>query len=390
MTRGRPATPLGTWGEVNFTETKHGKYQASTYLRLHSGKTVRIRATDTTKKKAETAIKIKCQERLKSEGNNSETLSTTSKTSELVDQWISQHKAAESTLKGYRSTINNHIKPALGNVRINEMNTFVIDSFLQSLSPAVSKQARAVLTQSFAMAVRYDLRPTNPVREARVVKPTNKKKARAVTATEFLAFRALAEFHQNSSPTKRLRAAPLLNIIDLLAATGARISELLSLKWEDVNLGSSPTVVIRPTKDHGVSTRHVELPSFAVDALNRQKTLSPPELMTFVFSTSTGTRIGTDKAELWFRETRANWHHWEGLEVPGEDKPIKPDLSWVTPHSFRRTMGTLIAAANGEYIASQQLGHADTATTRRHYIESPKTAQHVASLVDAYFQVSKK
>lgn len=390
MTRGRPATPLGTWGEVHFTETKHGKYQASTYLRLHNGKTVRIRATDTTKKKAETAIKVKCQERLKSEGNNSETLSTTSKTSELVDQWISQHKAAESTLKGYRSTINNHIKPALGNVRINEMNTFVIDSFLQSLSPAVSKQARAVLTQAFATAVRYGIRSTNPVREARVVKPTGEKKARAVTATEFLAFRALAEFHQNSSPTKRLRAAPLLNIIDLLAATGARISEVLSITWEDVSIEGNPTVVIRPTKDHGRSTRHVELPSFAVDALKRQKALSPPELMKFVFSTSTGTRIGTDKAELWFREARSSWSNWEGLEVPGDEELFKPDLSWVTPHSFRRTMGTLIAAANGEYIASRQLGHADTSTTRRHYIESPKTAQQVGKLVEEYFQVSKK
>ena len=44
-------------------------------------------------------------------------------------------------------------------------------------------------------------------------------------------------------------------------------------------------------------------------------------------------------------------------------------LGWVTPHVFRKTVATAIDAAEDLRTASDQLGHAGTDVTRRHYVE---------------------
>ncbi len=42
------------------------------------------------------------------------------------------------------------------------------------------------------------------------------------------------------------------------------------------------------------------------------------------------------------------------------------DPSWVTPHSFRRTVATVMSDAHGPAAASQQLSHAKPFTTEAH------------------------
>jgi integrase len=46
---------------------------------------------------------------------------------------------------------------------------------------------------------------------------------------------------------------------------------------------------------------------------------------------------------------------------------LPDDLSWVTPHSFRRTGATVVRDAHGPAAAQQQLSHAKLATTDAHY-----------------------
>ncbi|MCS4535418.1 site-specific integrase [Corynebacterium sp. HS2168-gen11] len=385
MATGRTATPLGTWGKIHTAQTNNGKIQASTYLRLHNGNTTRVRATATSKTAAINKLKQNCQQRLNITTNTPHTLTHTSKLNELLTHWLQQRNIAPSTHKNYTSRINNHIAPNIGNVRLNELTPLLLDSFIHTLPPATAKQTRAILSNALSLATRYQLIPNNPARETTPIKLTKNKQTRALTPQEFQAFKALATHYQHTSPTGHIRAAALTNILDLLAATGARIGEILTLKWQDVQLTTNPpTITIKPTKDKGKSTRYIELPNFGVQALERQKTLSLPHIYPYVFTTSTGTHIAVEKVELWIRQARQTWTTWPGL--PQQDGTIyKPDLSWVTPHSFRRTMGTLLANAKGEYIASQQLGHADTATTRRHYIETPRAGQKVASVVEDYY-----
>ena len=44
-------------------------------------------------------------------------------------------------------------------------------------------------------------------------------------------------------------------------------------------------------------------------------------------------------------------------------------IEGVTPHSFRRTVATVIDRASGPDLAAEMLGHTSSKITKEHYIE---------------------
>ena len=57
-------------------------------------------------------------------------------------------------------------------------------------------------------------------------------------------------------------------------------------------------------------------------------------------------------------------------------------LDWVTPHTFRKTVATLISERVDADTASQQLGHSSPAITREFYISKPAIAADVAHVLE--------
>jgi hypothetical protein len=53
---------------------------------------------------------------------------------------------------------------------------------------------------------------------------------------------------------------------------------------------------------------------------------------------------------------------------------LPADLSWMTPHSLRRTVATVVRDARGPAEAQQQLSHAKLATTEAHYLQRQTVA----------------
>lgn len=121
--------------------------------------------------------------------------------------------------------------------------------------------------------------------------------------------------------------------VELLVATGCRPNEVLALRWADIDiLGDPPTVKITGTLiDHG--------------------------------------RIaGT---------------------CGGHCAPHVPeDLAWVTPHSFRRTVATVVRDALGAELAQQQLSHAKLATTEAHYLQRQTRGPDVRAVIVAAESIS--
>jgi len=50
-------------------------------------------------------------------------------------------------------------------------------------------------------------------------------------------------------------------------------------------------------------------------------------------------------------------------------------LDWVTPHSIRMTVATLLDTRLSTKVAAAQLGHTNIAMTERHYVQRPVEAQ---------------
>jgi integrase len=172
----------------------------------------------------------------------------------------------------------------------------------------------------------------------------------------------------------------MADIIDLMLATGARIGEILALRWVDIDLDAErPTVTINGTiktepgrgtyrkasPKSDASVRTVALPGFAVAMLQRRRSATGENPSAAVFPTRNGTWQQVNNVERRWRQIR----HGTGLD-------------WVTPHTFRKTVATLISERVGAEAASQQLGHSYPAITREFYIAKPAIAADVAHLLD--------
>lgn len=63
---------------------------------------------------------------------------------------------------------------------------------------------------------------------------------------------------------------------------------------------------------------------------------------------------------------------------------LPDDLRWCTPHSFRRTAGTVVRDKLGVEAAQQQLGHAHLATTEGHYVQRKTMGPDVRDALDEF------
>lgn len=150
-------------------------------------------------------------------------------------------------------------------------------------------------------------------------------------------------------------------------APGPRPSEVLTLRWPDVDLlGDPPTVTVSGTLiDHG---RIAGKPLHRQDSRKGDAPLHTVVLPKFGVETLTTLvgESGVDGPVLTNRD--GGWMSLANMQRAMR-AALPDDLLWVTPHSFRRTVATVVRDAHGPAIAQQQLSHAKLATTETHYLQ---------------------
>jgi integrase len=60
-------------------------------------------------------------------------------------------------------------------------------------------------------------------------------------------------------------------------------------------------------------------------------------------------------------------------------------LDGTTPHTFRRTVGTLVAHEAGLDAAREQLGHSDPSVTYQRYVAARRVAPDLGPLLNRFF-----
>lgn len=378
MARGRPTTPLGTWGEISSRQLETGKWQSSTRLRLWNGETVRVRARANSKSASVNGVKEKCTERLGT--SDSEVLTTTSPVSDLMEHWIqTKNKVRPQTRDRYRNSIDRHIVPALGEMRIREVKPSFLNNWLQALPSGVAPNVRTVLKGAFKMATRYGLIPSDPMQ---VVEPVTveQKEVRALTREEIPKFRAKIARSGNET---------LRDVVDVSLATGLRAGEVLGIKWSDVSLEGEPPILrvsgsMVYSKDTGLirqeggksanASRPIQLSRTCVEILQRRK--EQYGALEMVFPSGAGTYLWENNFNRWLRK-------WRGDE-----------FDWVTIHSLRKTLGSLVYEELGPAKAAEVLGHSSSLLTERVYVQRNDSGVPIGDLVNAALdgvqKVSKK
>lgn len=205
-----------------------------------------------------------------------------------------------------------------------------------------------------------------------------------MTAVEFdhvraaVAAYALGQDGQGGPKPGRLLPA----FVELAIATGARPSEILALRWSDVDLlADPPTVTIT-----GTLIDHQRVPGMPLHRQDERKGGAPPHtvvLPKFGVEALTGL-IGQSGMEgPVFANRDGGWVSLNNLRRSLR-AALPEHLSWVTPHSFRRTVATVVRDALGVELAQRQLSHAKLSTTEAHYLQRQTTGPDVRATLDRF------
>ena len=261
----------------------------------------------------------------------------------LAERYMAAHVAANCnahTAGIYRGALDNHILPALGAMAVAAVGRTEAAALHHRLraTPRAANRALMVLSKMFALAESWGLAPTgaNPCRF--VPRYREGRRERFLTAAEYRrAGRELRALEAEGPGAARAAAA-----LRLLMLTGCRLTEVLGLRWDDVDRRAGELRL----RDAKTGARMVPLTPTAARLLDG---IAPVPGNPFVFP---GRRPGRHLVGL-----RPFWHRVRE----------RAGLEDVRIHDLRHAFASR-ALALGESLAmiGRLLGHADVGTTARY------------------------
>ena len=161
-------------------------------------------------------------------------------------------KVRERTLRGYRTIVNNHIKPAFGSIMLDELTSrhiqrYYADCMKRGLSARTVHHIHRLLRQSLRQAVDWDMTEKNPADDATPPAPTR---------PDIVPL----------SPAQTQRVMQIASGTDYFIPiflgiyTGMRRSEVLGLIWRNVHLEQNGIAVLQTMVDIPGDPTHIAQP----------------------------------------------------------------------------------------------------------------------------------
>lgn len=291
----------------------------------------------------------------------------------IDEEYLPTRKLAETTRRGYDSTLRNHVRPLFSRMKMKDANSHAIARALASIEhPGARLNAHKMLSAAFAYALGAGIVDINPM--ARVPRPDLPDyEADIYTLAEVLdAFEAV----------RGLDIEPGV----LLAFTcGTRASETCALGWTDLDLvrgpdGLSGALVVddsyhrlpgrRVTAEPKTkrSERVVAIPGFVVERLLELRgdgRIGP------LMVDATGQRMTPDGFS----------HRWRKLTCERRDKAGRviytPPVRHIELKNARHTAMTILLELGATiHDAAIRAGHSRDSTTDERYVKRTKRADH--------------
>jgi integrase len=334
-------------GEGSVYKTTDGRV-IGTWLDAN-GKTRYMTSKTMTKREMNAAVRKKLQERDEGLVHDSEGLTV----EKYMDRWLKSIRGnvRPGTFKPYEAIVRLHVKPTLGTVKLDKLNTMQLEKlYRQKLDAGLSarrvRYIHVTVRKALKDAVRLQLLPRN-VADAAIPPRAVKTEIEPLTQDQM---RSLLD----AAKGDKLEALYVLAI-----TTGMRQGELIGLQWKDVDLDGGTLRVNRSVYERVVSSpktnagrRTIRLSKLAESALKQHRVdaaTRSERLSEWVFPNANGTPIG-----------HQNLHN----------RSWKPLLRRAgLPHSVRfhdlrhSCISLLLSRGIPVKVVSEMAGHADISVT---------------------------
>jgi integrase len=271
----------------------------------------------------------------------------------VLEQFLTEHvdaKLKASTAREYRRLARLYIVPRLGPRPLTEVKRGDVARLHHDMAgePYQANRVLALLSKFFNWAERHGLRPdgSNPCRH--IEKYREQRRERFLSQAELARLGdALREAEQSKSCSPWVVAA-----VRLLTLTGARLNEILTLRWDYVD--EEHRCLTLPDSKTGRKVIHLNAPALAI-----LKTTPRLEGNPYVIC---GEKPG---------------RHLVNLEKPWRRIRRAAKLDDVRLHDLRHSFAS-VAASGGQslVIIGKMLGHSQPGTTARyaHLADDPVKA----------------
>jgi integrase len=247
--------------------------------------------------------------------------------------------------------LRDYIEAEFSKIPIREMRPLLINNWIQALKLSASskRNIRTVMSVCFRLAALHEFIPPMESNPMTLIKLKGvSKRTKKITPV------SVADF-------KRLLAAlpePLNIMVLLLGAYGLRISELLALKWEDIDERARTISIVR---------------KFTAGKLGDTKTESseaPLPLAKPILDALRAYRPATKESEWLFPSPRTGGPRSQSMLLTKGLKPVARELGLgnVGFHSLRHACRSWLSSG-GAAVGTQKdlLRHADVSTTMNVY-----------------------
>lgn len=287
----------------------------------------------------------------------------------LIDRYLAEEISArvrEDTASTYRGILKNWIRPRWGNEFLQSVRTLAVENWLKGIKRSANTRAhiRNLMHLLFNCAIRWELIEKNPVQLVR--QSTRRTRVPRVLTPE--EFRKLQDEMEE----------PYRTMVLIAGSLGLRISEILGLRWGDIDWDNL-TILIQRSVVHGrvygtkseTSRKPMPLdPQIAEALLTYRRQAVYVEQGDYIFAGDSGKP------------------RWGGIMLTDHIKPaaLRAGIGKIGWHTFRHTFSSILHQG-GISLAVQKepLRHADIHTTMNIYTQAVSVDKR-----EAVEQVTKK
>jgi integrase len=269
---------------------------------------------------------------------------------EALKNWLqlTQTKCQPSTIRDYNSAIYYHLIPTFGDLAIAELSASIVKEWLAEL-PCSNKRKNNILIplrQLYDDMFHDEIIDKNPLSRVKNLS-INTQEPEPFSAEEVARI-----LHQLQGQEK--------NLIQFAFWSGLRTSELIALRWQDIDLEQN-RIYIRIAKVRG------HLKGTKTKSGMREVTLQPQAREALLSQlTFTG-----KQSNIAFHDPRTNqpWHDDQAIRKTVWTPALKKaDIKYRCPYQTRHTFAsTLLSRGENPLWVAQQMGHKDWGQIRKVY-----------------------